>query len=224
MNKYIIYRINFPNGKCYIGYNGTELWQRKSEHKSRMKDPKYQHLPLYCALRKYGFENVTWDILSTFDTSKEAEQEEIKQIKLVEGNSYNVALGGLVNIANDETRKKISESQKGKVYSEETKQRISEGLKKYYSLKENRKLMSERAKKLHQDSNYRKNYLKARAKLKCWTEERRERIKKIHEDWFKKILDVYRPNMTLVEISEKSGVNYSSVRNHQKEWMSRLPT
>jgi group I intron endonuclease len=223
MKQYIIYRMNFPNGKCYIGYNSTALWQRQSEHKSRMKDPKYKHLPLYCALRKYGIENVTWDILSTHETTEEAQQEEIKQIKLVEGNSYNVAPGGLVNIITDEGRKKISESQIGKVYSEETKQRISEGLREHYSKPENKKLKSDRTKKLHQNPEYRKHWLKSRENFNSWNDERRDKVKQFQEECIEKILEVYTPKDTLVNLAQKSGVNYSTIRNLQKLWKARLP-
>ncbi len=188
-----------------------------------MKDPKYQYLPLYCALRKYGFENVTWDILSSHEQQEEAEQEEIKQIKLVEGKSYNVASGGLVNVITEEGRQKISESQKGKVYSEETKKRISEGLKEHYSKPENKKLQSERTKKLHQNSEYRKHWLKSRENFNSWDDARRDKVKQFQEDCIKKILEVYNPEDTLVILAQKSGVNYSTVRNLQKLWRARLP-
>ena len=38
-----------------------------------MKDKKYQNLPLYNALRKYGFQTVKWEVLESLETIQEAE-------------------------------------------------------------------------------------------------------------------------------------------------------
>ena len=53
-----IYKIQFPNGKHYIGCTTTSLEQRKQEHKSCAKNGNTKCM--YNALRKY-------DMIETFE-------------------------------------------------------------------------------------------------------------------------------------------------------------
>ena len=63
----VIYKINFPNGKCYVGLTNRKLEDRVLDHKERVKHGKQ----LICkAFKKYGFENAIWEILE-FNKSKE---------------------------------------------------------------------------------------------------------------------------------------------------------
>ncbi|MFW6226120.1 MAG: GIY-YIG nuclease family protein, partial [bacterium] len=119
-----IYKAKFPNGKCYIGLTRNSLCQRKSEHKSRMKDKKYKNLPLYNALRKYGFQTVAWEVLIKVKTIGEAEKREMQMI-LENPLNYNVAAGGMTMSFTPEICKKIAESQKGVPKTNIQKKRIS---------------------------------------------------------------------------------------------------
>jgi len=135
-----IYKIEFPNGKVYIGLTTTSLKQRKKEHKSCAKAGIKQYL--YNALRSYNmidkFELIEID---TADTLEELREKEIMYIfeynsHYIDGYGYNMTYGGEgVNgwVPNQEQRKKLSEV--GKKYYQETpgaREKNSEVLKKYY--------------------------------------------------------------------------------------------
>lgn len=113
----IVYKASFQNNKCYIGLTRNSLNQRMSEHKYRMKDKKYNY-PFYNALRKYGFDSVAWDIVSTHNSMEEAEQHEIKLISETREYNYNIAEGGNTIVYTDEIRRRISDGLKGKAKSE----------------------------------------------------------------------------------------------------------
>jgi group I intron endonuclease len=60
-----IYKItNSINGKVYIGLS-TNIEKRWNKHRSVMTNPKERNYkyPLYCAMRKYGIENFTFEVL-----------------------------------------------------------------------------------------------------------------------------------------------------------------
>jgi len=81
-----IYKIQFPNGKHYIGLTTTSLEQRQSEHNTCAKKGHIKCI-LYNALKKYDmidhFELIQID---TADTLEELYKKEIEYI--VKYNSY----------------------------------------------------------------------------------------------------------------------------------------
>lgn len=122
--------VNSQNGGKYIGVTSRGLKKRIYRHKDQAKD-------LMCsghfqrALRKYGFESFNWYVLSNWDNYQDALKEEIRVIALVKP-EYNSTLGGegmLGNFPNEETRKKLSFAQKGRIVSEETRKKMSESHK-----------------------------------------------------------------------------------------------
>ena len=66
MSTGIIYKAtNLINGKCYIGKTIQKFEQRQYEHKKKANKSIYRG---FCgALRKYGFENFSWEILCECD-------------------------------------------------------------------------------------------------------------------------------------------------------------
>jgi len=88
------YMIKFPNEKVYVGYTSTSMEDRRKAHKRDMK----LNRPVSNALKKYGFENVNWQIIAEFDNEHDALENEKKLIE--EYNSrdinfgYNVSVGG----------------------------------------------------------------------------------------------------------------------------------
>ena len=135
-----IYKIEFPNGKVYIGLTTTSLKQRKKEHKSCAKAGIKKYL--YNALRSYNmidkFELIEID---TADTLQELREKEIMYIfeynsHYIDGYGYNMTYGGEgVNgwVPSQEQREKLSEV--GKKYFRETpgaRERHSEIKKAYY--------------------------------------------------------------------------------------------
>src|SRR5574344_409660 len=217
----VIYKATFQNGKCYIGLTRTSLSQRKSEHKSRMKDKKYQNLPLYNALRKYGFQTVKWEVLESLETIQEAEVTEKKMI-LEHPNNYNVASGGMTMTFTDDIREKRSESQLGKPKTDIQKKRISETLKERNSKEKNRKAVSEKTKKAMWRKDVRENYLKGREKIDF---QERSRKKKETEEQKRVILltklsENYVDGMNLMELHRITGVSYDFIRRNKLRWLN----
>ena len=90
----LIYKAtNLINNKSYIGQTTTSLKQRKKEHETSSKLT-YFHL----AIKKYGKENFTWEILEnnlTFDILNEREKYWIKFYKSNDKTfGYNLTEGG----------------------------------------------------------------------------------------------------------------------------------
>ena len=75
----IIYRCTLPNGKMYIGQTYRELQERKCEHirKSKIQTERGYNYPFYRAIRKYGVENLIWDILDYANNQDELNEKEI---------------------------------------------------------------------------------------------------------------------------------------------------
>jgi len=134
-----IYKIQFPNGKHYIGITTTSLKQRQNQHKQCAKNGDTKCL--YNALRKYKIVD-TFELIEidTADTLEELCEKEIRYIAeynsyYMNGNGYNMTYGGEGTngyVFTEEDNLKNSEAKK-KYYEEhpEKKQQISEALKKY---------------------------------------------------------------------------------------------
>jgi group I intron endonuclease len=117
-----IYKIEFPNGKHYIGLTTTSLEQRRKEHKRCAKNGDSRCL--YNALRKYDMVD-TFELveIDTSDTLEELCEKEIGYI--IEYNSYYINENGYnMTSGGDGTT--------GYVFTEEDKEQISESLKKYF--------------------------------------------------------------------------------------------
>lgn len=130
MNFYL-YIITFPNNKKYIGIT-INIIARQNKHKNRSKKVEYQHLPLYRAINKYGFQNLKWDIINSYSSWKELCQAEINAISNFKTNvkeyGYNTTAGGeghLKFTPSEETRLKLSKANKGKPKSNEFKEILS---------------------------------------------------------------------------------------------------
>ena len=154
-----IYKIEFPNGKHYIGQT-ISLEQRKREHK---KCAKKDNTVLYKALRKYNiidtFELIEIDTADTFEKlcEKEIEYILIYNSHYIIGYGYNMTYGGDgINgyIFTEEDRKK--NSQRVKKYYEnnpEVAKQNGERLKEYYkNHPEVIQQISERVKKYYEDN------------------------------------------------------------------------
>lgn len=91
----IIYKAtNILNNKCYIGQTINSFRQRIYCHKHNSKKPK---LYFHRAIRKYGFDNFTWEILCECDSKEELDEMEFHYIKqyhsLSTDNGYNITQG-----------------------------------------------------------------------------------------------------------------------------------
>jgi hypothetical protein len=137
-----IYKIQFPNGKHYIGLTTTSLEQRTKQHKKSAKSGDTKCV--YRALRKYDmvdtFELIEIDTADTIEELCEKECDYILEYNsyYMNGNGYNMTFGG--------------EGTNGYIFTEEDKQKISERMKKYYDNPEAIQKNSEAQKKYHQEN------------------------------------------------------------------------
>uniref|UniRef100_A0A6M3XPF2 Putative endonuclease n=1 Tax=viral metagenome TaxID=1070528 RepID=A0A6M3XPF2_9ZZZZ len=122
----IIYAIqNRINGKVYIGQTTCSLEKRIKNHMFSSSCC----IVIYNALKKYGIDAFN---ISTIDTAKnidelnKLEEKYIKEYNSLSPNGYNLTTGGNNCKCSEETKRKISETSKGKIFSEETKKKLSE--------------------------------------------------------------------------------------------------
>lgn len=94
-----IYKItNQINGKCYIGQS-IDISRRWNQHKNNSNNPKNScfNLPFYQALRKYGIENFSFEILEQC-LKEELNDKEFSYINYFKANDpkygYNLTPGG----------------------------------------------------------------------------------------------------------------------------------
>lgn len=90
---YSVYVHTTPNGKKYIGYTGNNVKRRWGNGKHYK-----QHKHFYNAIQKYGWENITHEIVFQTDNKQYALEKEMEYIKLYKSNNrkfgYNNSIGG----------------------------------------------------------------------------------------------------------------------------------
>lgn len=132
--KYLVYKVTFPNGKCYIGITSKSLEFRKNKHFSELK--KGTNYKFHNALRKYEQQEV-WEEFCYCKTWNDAKNLEKYFINYFDSfnNGYNSTLGGdgiLGKKHSKRAREKMSgprpqtsKALKGKPKSEEHKRNLS---------------------------------------------------------------------------------------------------
>lgn len=154
----VIYEfVNNINQKIYVG-QAIDYKQRIRTHKFNSK--KNKNTPFYNALKKYGWENFSINVIEECEENKLNEREIywIEEKKSLYPNGYNLLEGGKQARHTNITKQKISDGRKGikfskdhienlrkshigYVMSEEQKRKISESNKgKKHSLETKRKL------------------------------------------------------------------------------------
>lgn len=129
----IIYAVeNKLTGQIYIGQTNRTLQERKLEHLSDARchyDSSYFHN----ALHKYGENAFKWSIIDEHEDPTTLNRLERLHIARYESldreNGYNLRKGGSNGKHSEETRKKISESCKGRTVSNECRKKISMAFK-----------------------------------------------------------------------------------------------
>jgi group I intron endonuclease len=127
LNKIGVYQIEL-NGKKYVGSTTKGFKKRWGEHLSYLRKGTHINCYLQHVFNKYGEDALKFSILEVVKTPEEIiiiEQKYIDELKP----EYNIApiAGSLLGSRrSEESKKKMSEWQKGKKLSEETKRRISE--------------------------------------------------------------------------------------------------
>jgi group I intron endonuclease len=157
--KYTIYKTtNTVNNKIYIGKHQTE----------NINDSYLgSGVSLEKAVKKYGKESFVKEILYVFDNEEEMnskEKELVTEEFIKRKDNYNKSLGGEGGSNfkgkkhTDETKQKLSEIAKKRIYSEETRNKISEGNRKRVISEETKLKLSEKAKLRFWDEKSRKKH------------------------------------------------------------------
>lgn len=147
--KWCVYmHTNKINGKKYIGITCQKPEYRWNNGQG------YHDTYFGNAIEKYGWDNFIHEIIKEELSQEEACKLEITLIENLEttnrSKGYNISTGGeksaagTTHITSEETKRKISEAQKGKLVPEERRKRISESVKKYFQ--NNPKITSEETK------------------------------------------------------------------------------
>jgi group I intron endonuclease len=136
---FVIYKHTSPSGKAYIGQTNNYK-KRTNEHKSKSSGCRL----FACAIKKYGWDSFSHEILAenlTVDEANRLEAELIIKHNTIYPNGYNLRSGGLNSLLNDDSKKRISESKKGIIPSLETRMKRSAALKgRIHTEKARRKL------------------------------------------------------------------------------------
>lgn len=128
-----IYKIVNPKGKIYIG-STIDLVGRKSKYKNLRCTAQTK---LYHSLKKYGFENHTFEIIFTCDEMHRNKYEFLygKEYNVIGENGLNLVLPKIDDTyisMSDETKKKIGLVHKNKIISERHKKILSEKGKEHW--------------------------------------------------------------------------------------------
>lgn len=129
----IIYKAtNIITGKVYIGMTSYSLAMRKRHHKY-MASKGDRRTPFQIALLDEGADNFAWGEIDSAQTEEELSAKEKLWVAHYKANDhnygYNITGGGIAAKHTPETRLKISCIVKGRKVSEETRRKISEAQK-----------------------------------------------------------------------------------------------
>ena len=225
MTYYIYCITNQINNKTYIG-------QRKCPANKTPETDSYMGSGTYLknSKKKYGIENFSKSIIAICGTSENADILEKVFIALyrAEGKAeYNMADGGVSHFSmNCETKKKLSESHKGKKLSDEHKKKISESNKEYYiNHPERKEKICKISRKLSEDT---KMKISLRNKGRKCTEEFKEKCRqrqfgKHHSEETRQKMSLARKGKKHTEETIKKMIK-NHVGSKEKHWNLSIET
>lgn len=148
----LVYKItNNTSGKVYIGQTIRSLNVRWKQHIYDALSEKRSIFPIHEAIRKYGKETFSIEIICECFSQKELDEQEkyfCDMFSAWSPNGYNLRAGQGRGTFSIESRRKMSESAKGRVRSETAKIKTSRSLKGHSTSQETRdKIGSKNAKK-----------------------------------------------------------------------------
>ena len=156
---YLIYKItNIVNDKIYIGKHQTE----------NINDTYFgSGVALEKAIKKYGKQFFKKEILFIFDSEDEMnlkEREIVTEAFIARKDNYNNAIGGEGGSNfkgkkhTEETKRKLSQKAKNRIFSDETRKKISDGNRRRVLSEETKLKLSEKAKARFQNEEARKKH------------------------------------------------------------------
>ena len=182
-----IYKLtNKLNGKPYVGQSTEEdindRW-KKYRLLQCQGQPK-----LFNALKKYGWDNFLAEVIDTTATSQ-PQLDDLEDMYILKfdciNNGYNCRRGGSHGKLSEETKRKISKANMGRIHSEETKRKLANISRGRRHTEESKKKMSDAVKgekscmfgKTRSEETKRKiSNTQLGKKRKPFTEEQRKRI------------------------------------------------
>jgi group I intron endonuclease len=210
---YYLYKItNLLSGKVYIGQSTkeTERW-RQHKYFARKKPIQYIHL----AMAKYGVDNFTYEVIATCTTQENTDETEATLITQYDSRNkdhgYNIDPGG--EFAWNRGLQKEQQPMYGKHHSEESKKKISES--------NMGKIMPPHTDEWKQDMSKRRRGV---PKSKEWIEKRageNHPLAKLSYDLADQIRKEYATgNFTLKELSKKYDVSIATLSRtiRKKQW------
>ena len=161
---YSVYIHTFPNGKKYIGVTRCEPELRWGANGCNYKNPYMVN-----AIKKYGWDNITHEIVAENLTVDQASQMEIELIQKYNSADrrygYNISLGGIESkICSEQTKEKLRRANIGKIMSDKSKRKISDFNKGKHLTEEVLQHMSDAQKKNFANGNNAMHSPEARAK------------------------------------------------------------
>ena len=122
----IIYKVtNKVNSKCYIGQTINPLYERKKGHKYAARE-RGRYSYFYNAIRKYGWDNFSWEVVCECGTTEELNDKEVYYIGLY--GDYNLAKGGNSRSGykhSEKYKQNMSRVLKGRIFSDEHRKNLS---------------------------------------------------------------------------------------------------
>jgi len=208
MNKHfgIIYKAtNKVNGCGYIGQTTYPMKKRKKEHKSQSKT---RCMLFHQAIRDFGFDNFTWEILYKNVPYKDLNKTEEEMIVLhhthyTEGgyNRLKKCLGNRGYYHSEETKLKMCNAKKGKTWDE---------IRGIEGAERNKKELS---KKMLGKNNHRYGKHPSDETIKKW----REKVRKYTDSQIEKVREYRKNGLTFEKISDIMNINTGTMNDWCKD-------
>lgn len=121
--EYLVYKHTSPSGKSYIGFT--------SDYDNRCATHQSEHSGCWAfrnAIKKYGWDSFTHEIIISGITLKQAqdfEKSAIREHNSIFPNGYNLTDGGQGGVMCDVVRQKISATKQGMLHTEASKHKMA---------------------------------------------------------------------------------------------------
>lgn len=125
--KGVVYLIEFPNGKKYVGITTTSFEERKKSHLSHRNT---SQLPVHQALKKF-FGSESWQVIAEAESWSELANIEVQMIEFHQShtskNGYNLTLGGDGTVGYTHTQEQRKKNSNAKIdYFSKSQNRIKQ--------------------------------------------------------------------------------------------------